>query len=170
MSDLPKSGRSRAIFAGGSPGSRAGRCRAVIRLSRDPTRRTWRRADGPRDGDGGSVNASVMQFGMPMPDLMRGPRQPRNGPWTSLGCTHEIADSDLINVRFDPLCGPQSDIYRGPRSAKADSCTAANLPSLTVDRFLEHHVLMTSYSEMPSSFAFIRSTERRFGRNALSQI
>src|SRR5262249_9745186 len=86
------------------------------------------------------------------------------------GRTHKIAARDLINVRFDPLCGPQSDIYRGPRSAKAVSCTAANLPSLTVDRFLEHHVLMTSYSEMPSSFAFIRSTERRFGRNALSQI
>jgi len=34
-------------------------------------------------------------------------------------CTHKIAigESDLINVRFGPLCGLTSDISRGPRSA-----------------------------------------------------
>src|SRR6266487_3170949 len=34
--------------------------------------------------------------------------------------THKIAigDSDLINVRFCPLCGLKSDICRGPRSAR----------------------------------------------------
>jgi hypothetical protein len=34
-------------------------------------------------------------------------------------CTYKIAigDSDLINVRFDPLCGLNSDITQGPRSA-----------------------------------------------------
>jgi len=46
---LRKSGvRFRTLIhedGGGSPGSRRGRCRAVIRLSRDPTRRTWRRGD-----------------------------------------------------------------------------------------------------------------------------
>ena len=48
MSDLPESGRSRAIFAGGSLGLRPGRCRAVIRLSRDvaaqrrAARQRWR--------------------------------------------------------------------------------------------------------------------------------
>ena len=31
--------------------------------------------------------------------------------------THKIAGSDLINVRFGPLCGLKSDISRGPRSA-----------------------------------------------------
>jgi hypothetical protein len=36
-------------------------------------------------------------------------------------CTHKITigDSDLINVRFGPLCGLKSDIPRGPRSALA---------------------------------------------------
>ena len=34
-------------------------------------------------------------------------------------CTHKSrwGDSDLINVRFGPLCGLKSDIPRGPRSA-----------------------------------------------------
>jgi hypothetical protein len=34
-------------------------------------------------------------------------------------CSYKIAigDSDLINVRFGPLCGLKSDIPRGPRSA-----------------------------------------------------
>src|SRR5262252_10364092 len=83
---------------------------------------------------------------------------------------HQRRRARHVAVGSKSVVWPRRLIYRGPRSAKADSCTAANLPSLTVDRFLEHHVLMTSYSEMPSSFAFIRSTERRFGRNALSQI
>jgi hypothetical protein len=36
-------------------------------------------------------------------------------------CTHKIAigDSDVINVRFCPLCGLKSDISRGPRSANS---------------------------------------------------
>jgi len=34
--------------------------------------------------------------------------------------THKIAigDSDLINVRFGPICGLKPDIPRGPRSAR----------------------------------------------------
>jgi hypothetical protein len=34
-------------------------------------------------------------------------------------CTHKIAigDSNLINVRFGPLCGLKEDVSRGPRSA-----------------------------------------------------
>jgi hypothetical protein len=40
-------------------------------------------------------------------------------PGHDLGRAHKIAigDSDLINVRFGPLCGLKSDISRGPRSA-----------------------------------------------------
>src|SRR6516225_3714567 len=36
-------------------------------------------------------------------------------------CAHKITigDSDLINVRFGPLCGLKSDILRGPRSANS---------------------------------------------------
>jgi hypothetical protein len=36
-------------------------------------------------------------------------------------CTHKIAigDSNLINVRFGPLCGLKEDVSRGPRSAKS---------------------------------------------------
>jgi|SRR6516162_1206269 len=62
-----------------------GRCRAVIRLSRDPTRRRWRRGDGRHDSDGGRVSAPVIRLSMPLPDLMRGCRQWRKSPRTSLG-------------------------------------------------------------------------------------
>ena len=58
--------------AGGSPGSRPGRCPAVIRLSRDPTRRTWR---GPPDSDGGSASASATPLGVPLQRVRRA--QPR---------------------------------------------------------------------------------------------
>jgi hypothetical protein len=36
-----------------------------------------------------------------------------------MACTQKIAigDSDLINIRFGPLCGLTSDILAGPRSA-----------------------------------------------------
>ena len=53
-----------------------GRCRAVIRLSRDPTRRRWRRGDGRHDSDGGRVSAPVMR------DLMRGCRQRQSADWS----------------------------------------------------------------------------------------
>jgi len=76
MSGLPESGQSRAIFAGGSPGSRAGRCRAVIRPSRDPTRRTRPHSDGRHASDGGRVSAPVMR------DLMRGCRQRQSADWS----------------------------------------------------------------------------------------
>src|ERR1700745_2317923 len=37
---------------------------------------------------------------------------------SALVILHEsVRDSDLINVRFGPLCGLKSDISRGPRSA-----------------------------------------------------
>ena len=85
MSGLPESGQGRAIFAGGSPGSRPGRCRAVIRLSRDPTRRTWRRGDGPHDSDGGNVSAPVVRLRILLPDLVRGRKQRRKSPRTNLG-------------------------------------------------------------------------------------
>jgi hypothetical protein len=41
-------------------------------------------------------------------------------------CTHKITigDSDLIDVRFGPLCGPKSDIPRGPRSNQHQTTTA----------------------------------------------
>jgi hypothetical protein len=85
MSDLPKSGRSKAIFAGGSLGLRPGRCRAVVRLSRDPTRRTSPHNDGPHDGDGGRVSARVMRLSIPLPDLVGRCRQRRKSPSTGLG-------------------------------------------------------------------------------------
>src|SRR5262249_16571344 len=42
-------------------------------------------------------------------------------PGALVGSSDKIAigDSDLINVRFRPLCGLKSDISRGPRSAKS---------------------------------------------------
>jgi len=41
--------------------------------------------DGPHDGDGGRVSAPVMRLSIPLPDLMRGCRQWRKSPRTSLG-------------------------------------------------------------------------------------
>jgi hypothetical protein len=44
----------------------------------------------------------------------------REGSSRTLGCVpikSQLADSELINVRFGPLCGLNSDISRGPRSA-----------------------------------------------------
>ena len=46
-----------------------GKCPAVIRLSRDPTRRTSRRSDERRGSDGGSVSALLMRLCIPLPDL-----------------------------------------------------------------------------------------------------
>jgi hypothetical protein len=43
-----------------------------IPLTRDPTRRTWRRSNGPYDGGGGRLSAPVMRLRIPRPDLMRG--------------------------------------------------------------------------------------------------
>ena len=50
-----------------APGSRPDRCRAVIRPSRDPTRRTWPHGGGPHDGDGGSVSAPVVRLSIHCP-------------------------------------------------------------------------------------------------------
>src|SRR5262245_13837218 len=52
-------------------------------------------------------------------------------------CTHKIAigDSNLVNVRFGPLCGLKSDISRGPRSAKS-GCEQ----SQQICRFFDHLV------------------------------
>ena len=57
----------------------------MIRLSRDPTRRRWRRDDGSHDGDGWRVGEPVMRLSIPLPDLLRGCRQWRKSPRTSLG-------------------------------------------------------------------------------------
>ena len=82
---------------------------AVIRLRRAPTRRTWPHSDGParqrwlarqRARNAGTQTAE---------------QEPAD--WSR--ATHKIAGSDLINVRFGPLCGLKSDISRGPRSAKS---------------------------------------------------
>jgi hypothetical protein len=43
------------------------------------------------------------------------------------------APRDLINVRFDPLCGLKSDISRGPRSAKSGHCGHMARPSIDVN-------------------------------------
>jgi hypothetical protein len=52
-----------------------------------------------------------------LPEPALGKRRKGWGGYAILNraCTHEIAigDSDLINVRFDPLCGLKSDISRG---------------------------------------------------------
>ena|SRR5262249_16216916 len=47
------------------------------------------------------------------------PRNPLCQLTAALGCTGSaaIGDSDLINVRFGPLCRLKSDNLRGPRSA-----------------------------------------------------
>jgi hypothetical protein len=59
---------------GGNPGLRFGRCRAVIRLSRAPTRQTWRRGDRRHGSDGGSVSVSapVTPLIVPLDRVMRG--------------------------------------------------------------------------------------------------
>jgi hypothetical protein len=61
---------------------------------------------------------SSTQFKCDVPERDTGTGKPVQ--WRGLrACTHKIAigDSNLINVRFGPLCGLKSDIPRGPRSA-----------------------------------------------------
>src|SRR5215510_11568548 len=50
---------------------------------------------------------------------------------------------------------------------ESDSCNAANLPSLTVDHFLEHHVLMTSIQRCPALSHLFVSTNDGLCRHAL---
>ena len=55
-----------------------------------------------------------------LPQKSRGLGQPPGAVQRDLGCVLAkiaIGDSDLINVRFVPLCVLKSDISRGPRSA-----------------------------------------------------
>src|SRR5262249_40940950 len=57
--------------------------RAVIRLSRDPTRRMWWPSDGPHDNLGGSAVASGARLSIRLPDLTRGCSQRRTSPRTN---------------------------------------------------------------------------------------
>src|SRR6516164_11798088 len=50
------------------------------------------------------------------------------------GCTHKIADSDLINVRFGPLCGLKPDISRVREVPGSDICSAAKLQRIRSPR------------------------------------
>ena len=70
LSTIDHQGRPTVSYKGGDPGfvrvlgsKTPGRCRAVIPLSHDPTRRTWRRGDGPHDYDGGSVSSAARRPG-----------------------------------------------------------------------------------------------------------
>jgi hypothetical protein len=48
-----------------------------IRLGRDPTRRTWRRSDGPRGSDGGRVSSAPARPETRLPNRLTRGRKPR---------------------------------------------------------------------------------------------
>ena len=73
-------------------------------------------------------------------------------------CTHKIAigDSDLINVRFGPLCGLTLDISRGPRSA--NSRQSAMQQQCRYSIISSARAIRVSGTARPSALAVLRLT------------
>src|SRR5262245_56164485 len=96
---------SRTSYPGLVPDSRSG---SLLRAYEDIE------GSSPSDSD-----LHTMQFGIVPDQGFSSEDIDCRGPGRSRACIHKIAigDSDLINVRFGPLCGLKSDISRGPRSA-----------------------------------------------------